>query len=73
MLSNLTNTVVSIIGDRKEEIAKKVYKYEDKLNDIERRLDKGVIDSSQAINEVKGLLRYHLKNEDYRKIEKHIN
>ena len=73
MISNLTSIVASIIGNRAEEMAKKVYNYENKLGDIERKLEKGVIDSSQAMDEIRSLFRYNLKDEDYREIEEKLN
>ncbi len=70
-ISRLKSTIISVIGSRKEEIAKAVYNYESKVRDIERKLDsEGNI--SSAMNDLRNLFRYNLSSDDYRKIEKEI-
>lgn len=74
MSSKLSSIVNSVIGERKGDIANKVYGYEGKVRDIERRLDNdGAVYKPAAINDLHALFSYHLTKDDYRKIEKELN
>lgn len=72
MLSNLTSIVNATIGARKEEVSKKVYNYESKVRDIEKKLNSGEVDLAKALEMVRGIFSYNLNSEDYRKIEKEV-
>ncbi len=68
MISNFKRIVMPIVEAKKT----KVFNPEQKIREIERKLDKGLIDSAGAMKELRGMFSYHLDNNDYRKIEKEI-
>ncbi len=68
MISNYKKIVLNIIGDKKD----KVYKLEQRLNEIERKLDKGELNASQAMANLRGICRYNISSDEYRKIEKEL-
>jgi hypothetical protein len=69
--SNLLSIVDSVIGSRKEKIAKEVYGYEASVSTIEKRLNTdGIVYRGPALQAIKALFRYHLEPGDYREIER---
>ncbi len=68
MLSNCKKIVLNIIGDKKS----KVYGLEKKLSDMERKLDRGELDASQAMVSLRSIFRYNISSDEYRKIEKEL-
>lgn len=76
MISRFKQIVSQVINDKtddeKEDISRNVYKFEGKVGDIEKRLDSGKIDFPSAMKELRDFFRYHLSEEDYRKIEKEV-
>lgn len=73
MLSNFASIVNSTIETKKAEINKddKMYKYENWLKDMERKLDNGDKNASQAISELRDRFRgeMYLKSWEYSKIK----
>lgn len=67
MISKLKNIVMPIVESKKE---MKMYKPEAIVGAIEKKLDKGEIDLTGAMNELKNAFRYNLSSDDYRRIEK---
>ncbi len=68
MLSNCKKIVLSIVGDKKS----KVYGLEKKLSDMERKLDRGELDVSQAMVNLRSIFRYNISSDEYRRIEKEL-
>lgn len=73
MASNFSSFTMGVIGPRKDDMEKKVYKYQDFLREIERDLDYGKIkDKNEAMARIRNKFSYHLTSNDYRAIEKEL-
>ncbi len=68
MISNYKKIVLTIIGDKKT----KIYNLEQKLNNIERKLDRGELDVNQAMDNLRSIGRYNISSDEYRRIEKEL-
>ena len=73
MVSNFKSIVSSVIGPRKSEVEKNVYKHEQILADIERKLDREEIRTkAEAMQALESQFGYHLTKDDYRRIDKEL-
>ena len=70
MISKFYNIVIAQIGSRSAEIEKKVYNHQNIIKDIEKELDRKIINVDTAMMRLHGRFSYHLSSDDYRKIEK---
>ena len=70
MISNFYNITIAQIGSRSDAMNKDVYNYQNIIKDIEKELDRGIIDTKEAMMRLHGRFSYHLTDDDYRKIEK---
>ena len=68
MLSNFKSIAMEVIKDKETE----VYNPEEKIGDIERKLNSGEIDLAGAMEVLKSEFSYKLSSDDYRKIEKEV-
>lgn len=69
MLSNFKSIAMEIIREKETDIVNP----EEKVGDIERKLNSGDIDLAGAMEELEGIFSYKLSNDDYRKIEKEVD
>ena len=49
-----------------------VYKPESIVGAIEKKLDNGAIDLTEAMDQLRSAFKYNLSSDDYRKIEKEV-
>ena len=68
MLSNFKSIAMEIMKDKETE----VYNPEEKVGDIERKLNNGEFDLTQAMEALRDIFSYKLSSDDYSKIEKEV-
>lgn len=70
MISNFTSHVNSVISSKSAELEAKLYNHQDKIKEIERKLDSGKITSrADAMKELKNLFSDYLSSDEYRRID----
>ncbi|MFA7319085.1 MAG: hypothetical protein WC022_00580 [Parcubacteria group bacterium] len=72
MISKFYNIAIAQIGSRGAEMNKNVYNYQNIIKDIEKELDRKIINVDEAMKRLHGRFSYHLTGDDYQKIEKEV-
>ncbi len=70
MTSNFTRHVNSVIGSKSAELERRFYKHQNKIMEIEKRIDSGKIKTrADAMKELRGIFGSYISGSEYNSIE----